>query len=555
MQQRFCENCSKEFEIDNDDLAFYRKLDVPPPTWCSLCRHIRRHGHINDYVFYSRKCDKCGKSFVATFPARSQYTVYCHDCFFDPQRDDLASGREYDPQRPLFEQFGELLLAAPQLGISGAFNENSDYSESIAHCKNTYLISECSNCEDCYYCYWIQRTKDSMECSYTDGCERCYQVIDCYNCYNLHYSQNSSQCRDSFFLHDCIGCAHCLFCCNLRHKDFYIFNKRVTKEEFARQCSELALHDYRGVNEAKRLYAEFLTTQPHKHLQVNNVENCSGDYVQNSKDCKHVFHCYDAEDCSYGEHVWRGAKSCMDSNTAGRNAELLYECTNTAIDVYDIRFCRYCWGSNKYLEYCNQCLNTHDLFACSGLNPGACYCILNRQYAPEEYAKLKAQIVRDMKERGEYGEFFPLSISLFGYNDSVSYDEFPLPKEEVLAKGWRWEDEQPGTKSRGSVAMDLVPTSIAAVDDSIMKEVLTCEACMNNYRIISQELAFLKRAQIPLPRTCPSCRHRSRLQMRNRKVLTEVQCALCAAPILTSKDRTRFPKLVCAACYEQEVVF
>ena len=37
----------------------------------------------------------------------------------------------------------------------------------------------------------------------------------------------------------------------------------------------------------------------------------------------------------------------------------------------------------------------------------------------------------DMKKRGEYGEFFPASMSPFGYNETVAHEYFPLSKEEI----------------------------------------------------------------------------------------------------------------------------
>jgi hypothetical protein len=39
-----------------------------------------------------------------------------------------------------------------------------------------------------------------------------------------------------------------------------------------------------------------------------------------------------------------------------------------------------------------------------------------------------------MKSTGEWGEFFPLSLSLFGYNETVAQDYFPLAQEEAIQK-------------------------------------------------------------------------------------------------------------------------
>ena len=37
-----------------------------------------------------------------------------------------------------------------------------------------------------------------------------------------------------------------------------------------------------------------------------------------------------------------------------------------------------------------------------------------------------------MMKTGEWGEFFPSSLSPFGYNETVAQEHFPMSREEVL---------------------------------------------------------------------------------------------------------------------------
>ena len=60
-ENRICQNCKKEFIIETDDVGFYEKIKVPPPTWCPECRMIRRMACINGWSLYYRNCDKCEK--------------------------------------------------------------------------------------------------------------------------------------------------------------------------------------------------------------------------------------------------------------------------------------------------------------------------------------------------------------------------------------------------------------------------------------------------------------------------------------------------------------
>jgi len=48
-----CQSCRKDFYIDESDINFYKKMQVPAPTFCPSCRFFRRmcenstHGHKN----------------------------------------------------------------------------------------------------------------------------------------------------------------------------------------------------------------------------------------------------------------------------------------------------------------------------------------------------------------------------------------------------------------------------------------------------------------------------------------------------------------------------
>lgn len=550
MKNSVCKNCAGNFNVTEWDLNYYKRIDVPVPAWCPSCRHLRRHGHINDYVFYSRTCDGCKKSFVSIFPQESPYVVFCQDCWYSEQRDDKEQGRAYDPKRSFFDQFNDLMHSAPQLGLIGGNNQNCSYCESVANCKDCYLISESSNCEDCYFSYWIQKSTDCLDCAYTHECERSYECIDCFNCYGLQYSKNSTSCSDSFFLDNCISCKNCFFCTNLRQKEYYIENQPFSKEEYFHKLKQLLPESFPKYQVLKAKFEDYLHTQPRKHLQVENIENCSGDYIRNAKNCSHVYHCYDAEECAYGEHVWRGAKWCVDANTAGRNAELVYESTNCGIDTYDVKFSRYCWSSH-HVEYCNQCHSGRNLFGCVSLKPGASYCILNVQYKEKDYFQLVSEIKGKMRKEGEYGEFFPLSISLFGYNNTPSYAEHAYSKNEVLERGWKWEETSSGTYGRGTCDVATLPANLATINTSLAQEIFTCKNCERNFRFITQELDFYQKGAIPLPHCCPDCRQRARLALRNKKNILQVHCAECNTPIATTLDPARNATIMCSPCYRK----
>ena len=58
--------------------------------------------------------------------------------------------------------------------------------------------------------------------------------------------------------------------------------------------------------------------------------------------------------------------------------------------------------------------HSKDIFGCIGAIR-AQYCILNKQMDKDSYIAKKQKIINHMLETGEYGEFFPTSLSPFGY--------------------------------------------------------------------------------------------------------------------------------------------
>ena len=57
--------------------------------------------------------------------------------------------------------------------------------------------------------------------------------------------------------------------------------------------------------------------------------------------------------------------------------------------------------------------------------------------------QLVSQIREHMTKTGEWGKFFPPTLSPFGYNETIANDFFPLEKEEALKRGFKWSDYEP----------------------------------------------------------------------------------------------------------------
>jgi hypothetical protein len=202
--------------------------------------------------------------------------------------------------------------------------------------------------------------------------------------------------------------------------------------------------------------------------------------------------------------------------------------------------------------YSQFCYHSKDLFGCVGLNQKQ-YCIFNKQYTKEEYEKLVPKIIEHMQKTGEWGKFFPIEISPFGYNETVAQEYLPLTKEEAQARGYNWKDKD---KKEYQPQSYELPDSIDEIDKGILDKVLACESCGKNYKIIPHELMRLKQFKMPAPRLCFDCRHEARMNLRNPRILYHRQCMNegCANEFETTYAPERPEKIYCEDCYQKAVI-
>ena len=127
-QAKICQNCKKDFTIESDDFKFYEKMKVPTPTLCPDCRYQRRIANRNEWNFYKRNCDLCGKSMVSIYNPSYSGPAYCQSCWWSDKWDPMIYGKDFDFSKSFFEQFSELHFAVPRIALTNVNSVNSDYS-------------------------------------------------------------------------------------------------------------------------------------------------------------------------------------------------------------------------------------------------------------------------------------------------------------------------------------------------------------------------------------------------------------------------------------------
>lgn len=528
-----CPHCKTEFNVTPQDRVFYEKIKIPGPTLCPECRNQRRMSFRNERHLYQRKCDLCDKPFLSIYESDRVFPVYCYDCWWSDRWDATTFAQAYDPHRPFFDQLKTLFNAVPHLGIVTAHCENSDYANHTNYSKNCYLVFGCHAAQDCYYGWRIHDSLQCVDCLQIDKSHYCYECVDCDECYSLFFSQDCSSCHDSAFLYDCKACKDCLFSAGLRNKQYCIFNQQYSKQNYENEKQKWDFSFHKNLSLAREQFQKFLQNYPRRATFILNSENVTGDHIIHCKNVNLGFNIKNVQDGAYLESC-EDLKDGLDSTFSGWPAELTYECISAGVNAYNSKFSESSW-SNTNIEYCSSCHHSKELFGCFGLRHKNEYCILNKPYSPAEYATLKEKIIEDMIARKEYGEFFPIELSPFAYNETVAYDYYPLTKETAVAKGFSWKEPDPKDYQKQT------------------KELLACTSCGRNYKIVTQELQFYQKFNLPIPKQCFNCRHQARMSQRNPRQLWQRACSKCNAPIQTPYSPARPEKVYCEKCYLEKI--
>jgi len=551
-ETRNCQNCKNDFTIEPDDFLFYEKIKVPPPTWCPECRMLRRMAWRNDSCFYSRQCDLCESNIVSIYSKDKKRIIYCPKCWWSDTWSAKDYNRDIDFSESFFKQFLSLLNKTPSLAILNDNNiasTNCLYTNYFAQGKDCYFVINSWKVENCMYSSFCVNAKDTIDSNILlENCRSIYSSIFVDNSYNCKYTYRSSGIFDSIFCFDCRGCNNCLICYGLRNKSYCIKNKQYTKQEYQEILNSYQLNSFSGYLKAKKEFNDFIMKFPHRYASLQNCVDCTGEYLMQSKNTKDSFVAIRSENSRFFQ---RGdtVKESYDCLSGGEH-ELAYE-SNNADNSRLAAFTNYC---HKCIDtfYSDSCQSCENIFGCVGLKK-ASYCIFNKQYTKEEYFILRDKLIKHMKETNEYGEFFPINFSVFGYNETIAQNEYTLTKAKATELGYKWQDEVQFTK--GLETTTQIPDKIEDVPDQIVDEILKCITCQRNYKITVQELKLYRKGSIPIPRECFYCRLSEIQKLQGPMKIWHRKCMKegCSNEFETSYSPDRPEIVYCEKCYQQEI--
>jgi len=501
-----CRVSDEKFQIDESEIAFLEKMNLPLPVISTKSRDIMRMAFRNDRNLYKRKCDLSGKQIISVYHQESPYKVYDVDIW--KSFNWTPPYLDYDPSKDFFQQYAELQRITPRVSLFSVYNENCDFLNAGEKNKNCYMVFVTDRCQDSFYLDTSYNSTDCADCSYCYDCQLCYQSCDLKNCYFAKYSYLCENCSNISFCFDLKGCSDCFLCFGLRNQKYCILNNQLSKAEYEKRIAELDFTSQKTIEVLVKRFEEEI--MPNSYSKIINCENSTGNFLINCHNCQDCYTLESAQDCRRVRSGANGLRDVYDTYAVVDGSELIYNNVSTT-ESYNCHNVIGCWTckSCAYGEYLQAC---QDCFGCISLKKKR-YCILNKQYSKAEYERIKADIISKMGDY--YGSNFPIALAPFSYQDSAYKDYLSLKKEEVEKIGWRWQDNEVITDIPQNAEKSLnLPDRVDDFDTNECQRVFLCEISGKPYKIVEQELKLLKRLRVPLPSKQHDIRFRERISFR-----------------------------------------
>lgn len=502
-----------------------------------------------------RSCDLTGHKCLSPYSPDKPYKVYYHKEWWKQQASFRDFGRDFDFGRPFFEQYAALRDVVPVESLRNAQCENSEYANNARKCRNCYLMLGAVESEDCMYLDGAVGCKTTILGWQVTKCECSYSLYRCQGVFSCCYCQLCFGCFDCWFCKQCKDCHFCFGCSQLRHRKYCIFNEQYTKEGYFEFLNKINTGSRKVIEYWRAKTQEFYLTVPEPNCRGFNNEDVTGDVVFNSKRCQEVFTVANDEDCKY---LWESSNNvhALDLDNTNVTTGLCYQ-TVQCTGLFNTQFAANAHSCSDCM-YVTECQQLKSCFGCIGLF-NCQYCILNKQYTKEDYCRLIERISDHMRLTGEWGRFFPLHLSRFGYNETTAGGQYVLTKEEALKQGFNWCDYvEPRPDLPGLISGNDLPDDIADVPDSILDAPIACPASGRRFRIQKAELAFYRKMKLPLPtmyfKSQLGTVYRLRPFMRlyyDRRCDNIISGERCPNMFATAFDFNSKQKVFCQSCHLQ----
>ncbi|MEK7105374.1 MAG: hypothetical protein AAB865_01690 [Patescibacteria group bacterium] len=542
--ERVCVLTGEKWTMTDEEIGWCKKFNVPPSKYSPLARWRILAGFGSAAQYWNNKDPRTGKTMIAASHPSSGVKVI-------PDADWYASDfsnitRDDDPSRSVFATIRELETSVPFMAFRNTVPPVNSIAAVSLGDENSYFVLASRSKNSCFGINAVD-VEDSVEISQGNNISQSFNVSHSIRIFNSTVVMESQDCMNCQFIFDCRNCENCFMATNKRNKRFVFCNEQLTEDEYRRRMSEIDLtcrstflkwrdELYRRVRE-EAVWPENFNDQ---------AENSSGEYltrVTNCRDCfTNVSGCHDQYRCAftfddtyenaYCFGVYSGANNVYGSCLSPRSSQIRFS---------------YLSVQSQNLEYCIHCYNCENCFGCVGLQRKK-FCIFNKQYTEDEYWKKLDEIKCRMLDAGEYGEYFPLSMSPMCFLDSGAAQYMLADAEDAKQLGAQSFEPE----SNGAAGEDLsgtvmkhssdIPDCLADFksEEWVGKPVFD-DHMQRRFTFLPQEIAFYQKMKLPPPAGHFIGRIQDLGWRVNSGEFIEGSCKQCQKALTVSRNKT-FPE-------------
>lgn len=547
--ERTCEKLGIKWMMDEEEIAQYHKYNVPPSKYAPLTRMKLLNCHIVMFDMWYNAQPSGGKPLISVIHPASGIRVLPDDEWF--KQDFTSHGRDLDFSRSFIDQLFELSLAVPRSANLNYVQPENSLAFISRGDQNSYFVLACKS-KNSVFSMNVSDMEDSAEVALSSHISRSYNIIHSQSVADCLYLRECLDCLSSAFLFDCRNCEFCFGATNKRNAKYLWWNEQLTEAEWKKRRAEVDLSSYAIRMEHEEHFRDMIARAIWPENWNVHAEGATGEYIYNSTRVHESFYickgCADLEwvDIAYGE----ASNDCYMCAAVVGASDCYYGVGNgySSKTRYSLSLLTRCLEC----EFSHACMDCENCFGCFGLRHKK-FCILNKQYAEDEYWKTVDALKCAMLERGEYGDLPSAKFSTQHWSGCGAFHIYDTSKEELLKLGMPDVDVTSDGAEGAVVDVGMIHATNEIpdrADDAMTKTVYRDDVSGRRFSYLVPELAIYRALKIAPPRSHATRRLMDLYAELNLAVTDEDACAKCGVSVRVARNKV-YPKrtVYCKACY------
>lgn len=231
----YSKDCVDCFLIRKSEFC-YECIDCEELYHCAYCQECYQSSDI----FFSYDLKGCNDCFGCVGLRKKRYYLFNQDVGRDEYEKFMKNFSFCDKAKVAeVEEKIQVLKSAHSYLASVTLNCQDVTGNYIFNSKNCFDCFQISENEDCSYNIQTTTSKDCYDMNYTEENELCYEYLGNYRNYKALFSAICYGCSEVWYCDYCTNCKNCFGCAGLQNKEYCIFNKQYSKEQYMELAGRL----------------------------------------------------------------------------------------------------------------------------------------------------------------------------------------------------------------------------------------------------------------------------------------------------------------------------